>query len=67
VGGVVPVVNGFEPDRLRLTGEVLAAIFAGDIQRWDDARIAALNPGLSLPARRIVRVVRGDKSGSTEG
>lgn len=67
VGGVVPVVNGFEAEKLRLTGEVLAAIFTGDIARWDDARIAALNPGLSLPARRITRVVRGDKSGSTEG
>lgn len=67
VGGVVPVVSGFESGRLRLSGEVLAAIFAGDISRWDDPLIAQLNPGLSLPGLRIRRIVRADKSGTTEG
>lgn len=66
VGGVVPVVN-LDGRRLRLSGEVLADIMAGRIERWDDARIAALNPGAGLPDRRIVRVVRADKSGTTEG
>ncbi len=66
VGGVVPVVNlgGARP---RLTGEVLGEIMAGRVERWDDPRIAALNPGLPLPPRRIVRVVRAEKSGTTEG
>jgi len=69
VGGVVPVVNlrGVGSNRLNLTGEVLADVFAGKLTRWNDPRIAALNPGLALPATAIQRVVRADKSGTTEG
>lgn len=69
VGGIVPVVNlpGVAANRLQLSGELLAAIMAGEITRWNDARVAALNPALALPALRIRRVVRADKSGSTEG
>lgn len=69
VGGVVPVVHlpGLDNRRLRLTGELLGDIMAGRVERWDDTRIAALNPGASLPGKRIVRVVRADKSGTTEG
>lgn len=66
IGGLVPVVHGFEHNRLKLSGELLAEILLGQVERWDDPRIAALNKGLSLPNRRIVRVVRADKSGSTE-
>lgn len=68
VGGVVPVVNlpGIASGRLRLSAEVLAAIFAGRITQWNERPIAALNPGLHLPDARIVRVVRGDGSGTTE-
>ncbi len=69
VGGVVPVVNlpGVPSNKLTLSGEVLADIMAAHITRWNDARITALNPGLALPARAIVRVVRADKSGTTHG
>lgn len=69
VGGVVPVVNlpGLDGRRLRLTGELLGEAMAGRIERWDDPRIAALNPGARLPGQPIVRVVRADKSGTTEG
>jgi phosphate transport system substrate-binding protein len=69
VGGVVPVVNlpGLDHRRLRLTGDLLGDIMAGRIERWDDGRIAALSPGVNLPAKRIVRVVRADKSGTSEG
>ncbi len=68
VGGVVPVVNlpGANGQRLRLDAPVLAAIFSGQILRWNDKAIAALNPGLSLPELRIRRVVRADGSGTTE-
>lgn len=68
VGGVVPVVNlpGIPSTTLRLTGEVLAAIFSGRIERWNDRAIVALNPGLALPDLRITRVVRADGSGTTE-
>lgn len=34
---------------------------------WDDAKIAALNRGVALPSKSIVRIVREDASGSTEG
>jgi phosphate transport system substrate-binding protein len=46
--------------RLRLTGPVLAAIFLGQITRWNDPAITALNPGLSLPAAQINVVHRSD-------
>ena len=68
-GAIVPVSNGVVATGgapLRLTGALLAALFAGDIVYWDDARIAAANPGLALPHLRVVRVVRADASGSTE-
>lgn len=69
VGGIVPVVNlpGVGPDTLRLSGELLADLMAGRIPRWNDTRIAALNPGLSLPALPVHRVVRAEKSGTTHG
>lgn len=68
IGGLVPVVNlpGIGNNRLILSGEVLAEIMLGDIARWNDRRIAELNPGVNLPALPIVRVVRSDASGSTE-
>jgi phosphate transport system substrate-binding protein len=66
-GGIVPVINlkGIANGELKLTGPVLVSLFSGDIKTWDDARIAALNPGLSLPKTRVTRVVREDASGST--
>ncbi len=50
---------------LRLSGEVLAKIFSKQITNWSDPAIAADNPGLALPARPIVPVVRSDGSGTT--
>ncbi len=50
---------------LKLTGEVLADIYSRKITRWDDARIAALNPGVALPGKDIVAVARAEKSGTT--
>ena len=67
VGGVVPVVNLPGAARLKLSGELLADIMVGKVERWDDPRIAELNNGVTLPSRRIVRVVRAEKSGTTEG
>lgn len=68
VGGLVPVVNlpGVGANQMVLSGEVLADIMRGDIQRWDDPRIAALNPSLRLPGLPVSRIVREDASGSTE-
>ncbi len=51
--------------RLHLTGPVIARIFLGQITRWDDPAITALNPGLTLPAAPIAVVHRSDGSGTT--
>jgi len=50
---------------LKLSGDVLGDIFLGKITRWNDARIAALNPAATLPARDILVVHRSDGSGTT--
>lgn len=68
VGGIVPVVNlpGIGSNQLVLSGDLLGEIMAGRVERWNDPRIAALNPSLKLPALPVVRVVRNDVSGTTE-
>jgi phosphate transport system substrate-binding protein len=67
MGGSVPVVNlpGIQPGQLTLSGQVLADIFQGNITNWNDAKIAALNPGVSLPDKAIAVVHRSDGSGTT--
>jgi phosphate transport system substrate-binding protein len=50
---------------IRLSGEVLADVFRGQITKWNDPRIAGLNPGVSLPGRDILVVYRTDGSGTT--
>ena len=69
IGGIVPVVNikGIAPGQLKLSGQVLGDIFLGKITQWNDAAIAALNPGVSLPAAQIAPVRRADGSGTTFG
>lgn len=51
--------------QLRFTGEVLAGIFLGQITKWNDSRITALNPGIALPDQDIVVAHRSDGSGTT--
>ena len=51
---------------LKLDGETAAAIFAGKITQWNDPKIAALNPGVTLPSAAITAVHRSDDSGTTE-
>jgi phosphate transport system substrate-binding protein len=50
---------------LNLSGTVLAEIYTGKITMWNDPAIAKLNPGVSLPAEKIVTLHRADSSGST--
>lgn len=50
---------------LRLDGATLAGIFSGRIARWNDPAIAALNPGVRLPATDVIPVHRTDGSGTT--
>ena len=67
MGGVVPVVNldGITPGQLKLTADVISAIHLGKITKWNAPEIAALNPGVSLPALAITVVHRADGSGTT--
>ena len=67
IGGVVPVINlkGIEPGQMKLSGAVLADIFLGKINKWDDAAIKSLNPALALPDQAITVVRRADGSGTT--
>lgn len=67
IGGTVPIVNldGFKPGELRVTGSVLAEIFMGNISRWNDTKLAVLNPGKKLPDLPIAVVHRADGSGTT--
>src|SRR5438309_1709577 len=67
IGGIVPVVNvpGLKPGQLRLTGPLLADIYAGKVKTWNDPAIAKVNPGVSLPATAIALVHRSDGSGTT--
>jgi phosphate transport system substrate-binding protein len=52
-------------DSLTLSGPVLADMFLGNITSWDDAAIAALNPGVDLPSEDIIIAHRSDGSGTT--
>ena len=67
ISGVVPIVNiqGIKSGDIKLTGEVLAAIFSRTIQEWNDPAIAAINPNLHLPKNTINVVARLDGSGTT--
>ena len=67
MGGVVPVVNldGVAPGQLKLTGQVVANIYLGKITKWNAPDIAALNPGVKLPAEDITVVHRADGSGTS--
>ena len=67
VGGIVPVTNlpGLKPGEMRLTGDVLAKIYLGQITKWNDPAIAKLNPGKALPGLPITVVHRSDGSGTS--
>jgi len=67
IGGTVPIINldGFQPGELRITGPVLAEVFMGNITRWNNPKLAELNPGKNLPNMAITVVHRADGSGTT--
>ena len=67
IGGIVPVINipGAHPGQVKMSGPVLAAIYAGEIKKWNDPRISKINPGLHFPAKDITAVHRADDSGTT--
>ena len=67
MGAVVPIVNvpGMAANQVKLTGEVLAGMYAGTITKWNDPKVAQLNPGLTLPNVAVAPVYRADSSGTS--
>jgi phosphate transport system substrate-binding protein len=67
IGGTVPIVNldGIKPGELKITGPVMAEVFMGNITKWNDPKLTALNPGKTLPNTEITVVHRADGSGTT--
>jgi phosphate transport system substrate-binding protein len=53
-------------DKLVVNGDVLAKIFSGQIKKWNDPAIAALNSGVTLPDTDVKPVYRSDSSGTTD-
>jgi phosphate transport system substrate-binding protein len=50
---------------LKFDADTIAGVFLGNIKKWNDAKLTALNPGVSLPDREIIVVHRSDGSGTT--
>ena len=65
MGAVVVAYNLDGVKELKLSGEIIADIFAGEIKMWNDERLVALNPDVKLPAESIIPVYRSDGSGTT--
>jgi phosphate transport system substrate-binding protein len=66
IGGVVLTYNLDGIDKpLKLDGATIAAIYMGEITKWDDPKLAALNPGVTLPSKDIQVVFRSDSSGTS--
>ena len=67
IGGIVAVVNlpGLNPGQLKLTGPLLADIYAGKVKSWSDPAIVKINPGVKLPSASIAVVHRSDGSGTS--
>lgn len=66
LGAVVPAYNlpGLNAP-VKFTPAVLADIFLGKLTKWNDARVASVNPGVRLPNGDIIVVHRSDGSGTT--
>ena len=67
IGGVIPVLNlpGIKPGELTIDGPTLAAMYLGDIKKWNDPAIQKLNPGVKLPNIAVAPVHRAEGSGTT--
>ncbi|MGE5212694.1 MAG: phosphate ABC transporter substrate-binding protein PstS [Nitrospirota bacterium] len=66
VAGAVVIVSNLPGNPgLKLDGDTIAGIYLGQIKKWNDPKLAALNPGLKLPDKDIVVVHRSDGSGTT--
>lgn len=64
-GEIVLIYNLPGVAELKLPREVYPLIFTGEVSRWNDPRIVAANPGVTLPDQAITVVRRSDSSGTT--
>jgi phosphate transport system substrate-binding protein len=58
-------IPGVKEDELKLTGELLADIYAGKITKWNDPKLVELNKGITMPSLAIAPVYRADASGTS--
>ncbi len=66
MGAVVPTYNlPGVTGNLKFTPEILSGIFLDSLKKWNDPKIVAANPGVTLPDRPITTVHRSDGSGTT--
>ena len=68
--GAIAVVHNLDlpaERTLQLDAPTLAGLYSGQIRRWDDPAVTALNPGVTLPDLPVNAVHRTDGSGSTMG
>lgn len=64
-GAVVLTYNLIGSPSLKLDGDAIAGIYLGQIKKWNDPKLVALNPGVTLPDQEVVVVHRSDGSGTT--
>jgi phosphate transport system substrate-binding protein len=64
-GAVVITYNLPSNPALKLDGDTIAGMYLGEIKKWNDPKLTALNPGVKLPDQDIVVVHRSDGSGTT--
>ena len=65
LGAVVPIFNVPGVEDIKFSGDVLADIYLGKINNWNDARIAKDNPGAKFPDQKIIVVHRAEGSGTS--
>ncbi len=65
-GAIVLAYNVSGLDKLTLTPDTIAGIFAGTITKWNDPKIAASNTGATLPDATIAQFHRSDSSGTSD-
>src|SRR6516162_5911545 len=66
IGPITVSYNLSGVSSLKLDAPVIADLFQGNIKKWNDPKIAALNPGVKLPSTTVVIARRSDSSGTTQ-
>lgn len=65
IGAIVVTYNAPGVTDLKLSADVIADVFRGVVERWDDPRMRDVNPGVAMPAQPITVVHRADGSGTS--